>query len=289
MNSSPSPPASKPLSPPEPLRIDGHAHVFMKSLPMAEGRRYTPHYDALPERYFELLKKQGLNGALLVQPSFLNTDNSYLLSVLASARRTLPNLWLRGVVVLDPATTEEEMWTLKDAGIVGIRLNYLSRHLPDLDSLLWSTYLDRVQKVGWHVEVHVEGPRLTAILDRLTTSNHNVIIDHFGLPTADSPTECSGFQSLINNRNSGVHVKISAPYRVFPQLPSDLAAKKCSRLAHILLDTIGPERLIWGSDWPWTKYETAHSYVTCLKWATDWYTGVNATPESVPDWLIGNM
>jgi predicted TIM-barrel fold metal-dependent hydrolase len=289
MNTSLSSLISKPSSPSEPLRIDGHAHVFLKSLPMAKERRYTPRYDALPKRYFELLKEQGLNGALLVQPSFLGTDNSYLLEVLAMAKRTLPTLWLRGVVVLDPSTTEEEMWVLKVAGIVGIRLNYLSRPLPDLDSPPWSTYLDRVQTVGWHVEVHVEGHRLASILDRLTISNRHVIIDHFGLPAVSSLTECSGFQSIINNRYSGVCVKISAPYRVFPQLPSDQAARECGKLARVLLDSIGPERLIWGSDWPWTKYETGLTYARCLKWVTDWYSGVSVIPESIPDWLIGDM
>ena len=289
MNISQSTPTSKPSSVKVPLRIDGHAHVFLKSLPMAEGRRYTPRYDALPERYFELLQEQRLNGALLVQPSFLNTDNSYLLEVLAMAKKIFPAHWFRGVAVLDPSTSEEEMWRLKDAGIVGVRLNYLSRPFPDLDSPLWSTHLNRIQTVGWHVEVHVEGSRLASILDRLTISNHHIVIDHFGLPKTVSPTECEGFQSLINDRHSGICVKISAPYRVFPQLPSDQAARECGKLARILLDAIGPERLIWGSDWPWTKYETGHSYEMCLKWTTDWYRGVDAIPESLPNWLVGDI
>ncbi len=288
MNTSRSTHISKPPCTVEPLRIDGHAHVFLKSLAMAKERRYTPHYDALPKRYFELLQEQGLAGALLVQPSFLDTDNSYLLEVLSIAKQTLPILCLRGVAVLDPSISEEEMWTLKDAGIVGVRLNYLSRHLPDLDSRLWSTYLDRVQTVGWHVEVHLEGARLASILDRLTKSIHHIVIDHFGLPEVASPTECSGFQSLINNRHTGVCVKVSAPYRVFPHLPTEQAALECGILTHILLDAIGSERLIWGSDWPWTKHETGHTYGMCLKWATDWYSEVNVTPGLVPDWLVDN-
>lgn len=281
-------PISKSSCTVKPLRVDGHAHVFLKSLPMAKGRRYTPHYDAPPQRYFELLEEQGLDGALLVQPSFLATDNSYLLEVLASAKLTLPALYLRGVAVLDPSTSEEEMWTLKDAGIVGVRLNYFSRPLPDLDSPLWSTYLNRVQKVGWHVELHVEGARVPSILNRLAISNNHVVVDHFGLPEISAPTQCPGFQSLIKDRHSSVCVKVSAPYRVFPQLPTDQAALDCGELTRILLDAIGSERLIWGSDWPWTKYETGHTYEMCLKWAADWYSEVDATPGLVPAWLVGD-
>jgi len=62
-------------------RFDGHAHVFRRDLSMVENRRYTPEYHAEMEDYLIHLQANDLDGALLVQPSFLGTDNSYLLSV----------------------------------------------------------------------------------------------------------------------------------------------------------------------------------------------------------------
>jgi len=270
----------------ERLSIDGHAHVFLTTLPMAGGRRYTPQKNALPERYFALLADQQLGGALLVQTSFLGTDNSYLLDVLDAARRspTGPRLW--GVAVLDPATPVDELRALRDAGIVGVRLNCFSAPVPDLDGPLWSAHLERVESIGWHVEVHIEGPRLPPVLDRLTRSNSRVVIDHFGLPEPAAPDQCPGFRRLLDDRHPGVCVKTSAPWRVFPHLSAERAARQCDRLARRLLDALGPQRLFWGSDWPWTQHEKGQTFAQCRQWAADWYRDADAEPGNVPDWLL---
>ncbi len=271
----------------KPLRIDGHAHVFLASLPMARGRRYTPGYDATPQNFFDLLEKQGLGGALLIQPSFFGTDNSYLLDVLTTTRclPSAPRLW--GVAVLEPSTSADKMRVLKESGIVGVRLNFFSHPLPDLASPLWANYLARVEALGWHVEVHIEGPRLPALLDRLGGTISHLVIDHFGLPEAAAPTRCSGFLDLLSDRHPGICVKLSAPYRVFPLLPLDVAEQQCGQLARLLLNSIGPERLIWGSDFPWTQHEREKTFTTCMQWGNNWFSGVDATPGLAPDWLAG--
>lgn len=253
---------------------------------MAEGRRYTPERDALPEDYFELLKAHDLDGALLVQPSFLGADNRFLLDVLAASRRSdsTPRLW--GVAVLDPATPASDMRALRTSGIVGIRLNCVGRPIPDLDSSLWSKHLGRVEALGWHVELHLEGQRLAPVLDRLLTSNSRVVVDHFGLPDAESPARCPGFRELLGRHDTGLSVKLSAPYRVFPDCPVELAAQKCGDLARMLMSSLGPERLIWGSDWPWTQHEDGQTYRDCVDWGFDWFHGVAAMPGDVAGVLI---
>ena len=94
---------------------------------MVEPRLYTPNCDAFPEDLFSLLSKYGLDGALLVQPSFLGADNSYLLKVLEDYFYST-DITLRGVVVLDPLTPVDAAWLkeLDEMGIVGARLNCFS-------------------------------------------------------------------------------------------------------------------------------------------------------------------
>jgi predicted TIM-barrel fold metal-dependent hydrolase len=33
---------------------------------------------------------------------------------------------------------------------------------------------------------------------------------------------------------------------------------------------LGAERLMWGSDWPWTQYEGRYSYMQTLGWLHQW-------------------
>ena len=90
--------------------IDSHAHVFLRGLQLAPNRRYAPDYDAPLERYLAELDANGVTHGVLVQPSFLGTDNSYLVECLGRAGGRL-----RGVAVVDPATAPEALDALDRA------------------------------------------------------------------------------------------------------------------------------------------------------------------------------
>ncbi len=83
--------------------IDTHAHVFHRGLKLAPGRRYAPDYDAPLALYLEQLDRSGMTNGVLVQPSFLGTDNSYLVECLTQA-----NGRLRGIAVVDPSVSADE-------------------------------------------------------------------------------------------------------------------------------------------------------------------------------------
>src|SRR5215475_3889842 len=107
--------------------IDTHAHVFHRRLPLAPGRRYAPDYDAPVQLYLQQLDRNGMTSGVLVQPSFLGTDNSYLVESLEAARGRL-----RGIAVVDPAVSMDALRALDRAGVVGIRFNLLGQSLPIL-------------------------------------------------------------------------------------------------------------------------------------------------------------
>lgn len=252
-------------------RFDGHAHVFRRDLPLAPHRRYTPQADAPLEDYVGLLRKCGLDGGILVQPSFLGSDNSFLFDALRHAAR-VQDMTFRGVVVFDPSN---EVWhadleTAKQIGIIGMRLNLVG--VPDhaLDLGPWREILEAVSRRDWHVELHCEGSRLSGLVEQLLAREVTVVVDHFGLPCAGSYRDCPGHRAILAAPPGRVFVKASAPYRVFPGLASSEAAHRCWPIYQDLLNALGPEHLLWGSDWPWTRFENRHAFAEVWGWQSAW-------------------
>lgn len=226
--------------------VDTHAHVFERSLALVPGRRYAPGADALLPDYLAHLDRHGLRAGVLVQPSFLGTDNSYMLQAIRSAPERL-----RGVAVVDENIEPAALLALARGGIVGIRLNLVGQPLPVLDRGNWPGLLAQLRELDWHVEVHVEAERLAKVVPTLRAAGCQVVIDHFGRPDNALGINDPGFRWLLQAaRDEGVWVKISAAYRNWP----DPAGAQARDAVHLLLEHAGAERLLWGSDWPHTQH-----------------------------------
>ncbi|WP_313086180.1 amidohydrolase family protein [Pseudomonas sp.] len=231
--------------------VDTHAHIFRQDLPMVSGRRYSPRYDALIEHYLAHLDRHGLAHGVLIQPSFLGTDNSYLLEAL----RRYPQR-LRGVAVVDPDVSEAQLDELGEAGIVGVRLNLIGKELADYRGPAWSALFERLARRGWQVEIQRGIDDVALIVPAILGCGVDVVIDHFGLPTggldSTKPNHVAFLALLADKR---VWLKLSAPYRS----QSDLA--QASRiLAQVRGASGGIERFLWGSDWPNTQFEDRTDY-----------------------------
>ncbi|MFK7966886.1 MAG: amidohydrolase [Burkholderiaceae bacterium] len=244
--------------------FDGHAHVFDASLLMAPNRRYTPDASAFMDDYVGHLNQAGLSGAILVQPSFLGSDNRYLLDAIRQGN-SQTDLRFGCVVVVEAEIAEEELNAFASAGVIGLRLNLIGQDKP-LDLARWAPVLRFAQAHNWHVELHCEGPRLAGLLDALSDKCPRIVVDHFGLPNPAAPLKCEGLQAVARMPAGQVFVKLSAPYRVFKDLPSADAMLACLPLVDALLAAVGPEQLLWGSDWPWTQFEGKHRYSDCVSW-----------------------
>lgn len=245
------------------LAVDSHAHVFLQGLALADTRRHTPDYDAPLAQYLGLLDAHGLSHGVLVQPSFLGTDNSHLLEALRAAPARL-----RGVAVVDTAIDEAALRALAAAGVVGIRLNLIGLAVPDLRTQPWQSLLARVNALGWHVEIHLQAARLADIMPALLQAGCRVVVDHFGRPDPALGVADPGFGYLLRQADSGrVWVKLSAPYRNWTGEACASAGREAARQ---LLDAYAPARLMWGSDWPHTEHRHLASYPASMRWLDDW-------------------
>ena len=228
------------------MAIDSHAHIFRRDLPTIAAARYVPAYDALPEAYAALRAANGFAGGVLVQPSFLGTDNSYLLAAIAAD----PD-HLRGIAVVAPDCTEGAMRGLAAQGIAGLRLNLIGQPDPDFADPVWRAFLKRAAGCGFQIEVQAQAQRFPRLLAGLLESDvPAVVVDHFGLPDPALGVNDPGFAALMQlaARTPRLHMKLSAPYRLGGGDPLPLA--EAARAA------FGAGRLMIGSDWPHTQHES---------------------------------
>ena len=231
--------------------IDTHAHVFHRGLRLADARRYAPAYDAPLELYLQQLDHNGMTHGVLVQPSFLGTDNSYLVDSIRAA-----NGRLRGIAVIDPAISADELSMLDKAGVVGIRLNLVGKPLPDLRTREWAALLAEVRRLNWQVEVQRNAGDLAVLVPPLLDSGVQVVLDHFALPDPRLGVFDPGFAALLELAASkNLWIKISGVYRNGPD--GEAFAKQAYPM---LRQCFGLDRLLWGSDWPHTQFESRQSY-----------------------------
>ena len=235
--------------------VDCHAHVFRRDLPMPDRRRAPSGYDATIDDYLRMLDTHAVSHGVLIQPSFLGTDNSYLVAAL----RAHPDR-LRGVAVVEPAIGADELQALAAAGVVGIRLNLIGLPTPDFASPTWAGLLRQLRRMHWQVEVHQAAGKLEPVIDPLLAAGLDVVVDHFGRPDDALGVDDPGFRYLLSTgRSRQVWVKLSGAYR-----NGGHGAGEATALAAVplLKASHGLDRLVWGSDWPHTLFEQSANYAT---------------------------
>jgi predicted TIM-barrel fold metal-dependent hydrolase len=246
-------------NPPSITAIDSHAHVFVRSLPLAARRRHAPDYDATLAEYLALLDAHGVSHGVLVQPSFLGTDNSFMLDAIRAHPQRL-----RGVAVVEPDADDDELHTLAEGGIVGIRLNLIGLPIPDYTRGTWQRLFERVRALDWHVELHCELRELARAGQAVLDTGCKLVVDHFGRPDAAGN---EGLDWLLNSAHSGrTWVKLSAAYRNWP----DARSPSAFEAAQALLRSFGAARLVWGSDWPHTQHRSVANYTAAHDALGEW-------------------
>ncbi|MCW2271945.1 2-pyrone-4,6-dicarbaxylate hydrolase [compost metagenome] len=237
--------------------VDSHAHIFRHDLPMAADRRYSPDYDALVEDYLAHLDRCGLAHGVLIQPSFLGTDNHFMLEALMRFPERL-----RGVAVVDPQIDDAQLEALANAGVVGARLNLIGRAPNDFTAAQWQTFFQRLARLGWQVEIQAVFDALSQVLPAIIASGVTVVVDHFALPQRDiDPLDPAHQALLVLLGEQRVWVKLSAAYRSQSDLVRAVAV-----LTHLRAACGGIDRLVWGSDWPHTQFESRTGYDEQFAW-----------------------
>jgi predicted TIM-barrel fold metal-dependent hydrolase len=230
---------------------DCHVHVIgdAATYPMAPERHYTPG----PASSADLrahLARNGLERAVVVQPSIYGTDNRCLLDSL----RELGGAG-RGIAVVDQGISDEALSTLSAQGVCGLRINLESASVRDPASIgpALTYWAERVEPLGWHLQVYAALDAIAAAAPFIRSMQVPLVLDHFAMVPASISDNDARLNAVLSLLRSGqAYIKLSAPYRLAatPEAGDALAA----HLAAIYVKT-NPERLLWGSDWPHTNRE----------------------------------
>ncbi|MBA15288.1 MAG: 2-pyrone-4,6-dicarboxylate hydrolase [Sphingomonas sp.] len=237
------PAPSTPRFVPPPGAVDAHCHVFGPAdrFPFSAKAKYLPG-DATPEMLFALRDRLGFSRNVIVQASCHGTDNSATLDAIAKSNGTA-----RGVAVVDPAISEEELAALHDGGIRGIRFNFLKRLVDDAPK---DRFLEVARRLpaGWHVVIYFEADILTELRPFMDALPVPLVIDHMGRPDVtqgpDGP-DMRAFRRLLDSRPD-IHFKATCPDRLDPG--GDPWNAFAEAVAPLVADY--PDRCLWGTDWP---------------------------------------
>ena len=224
--------------------VDAHNHVFgpADKFPYAPGRKYTP-CDAPKEKLFALRDYLGFSRNVIVQASCHGRNNDALVDALQTAGDLA-----RGVAVVSPDITDEELVALDVAGVRAVRFNFVKRLVDATPKDVFLKIADRIAKLGWHIVVYFEAPDLEELIPFLKQLPTIVVVDHMGRPDVSKPVEHEDFQRFISllSGNDNFWTKVSCPERLTISGPPYDDVIPFSRE---LVDRF-TDRVLWGTDWP---------------------------------------
>lgn len=269
---------SAPRFVPPPGAIDAHCHVFGPAarFPFSAKAKYLPQ-DAGPDMLFALRDRLGFDRNVIVQASCHGTDNAATIDAIARSDGKA-----RGVAVVDPVISQDELARLDDGGIRGIRFNFLKRLVDDAPKDKFLEVAGRLP-AGWHVVVYFEADILEELRPFLDAIPVPLVIDHMGRPDVsqgpDGP-DMLAFRALLDSRDD-VWFKATCPDRLDPSGPpwDDFARS----VAPLVADY--PDRALWGTDWPHPNMQVAIPDDGAL---VDMIPRIAPTPELQQKLLVDN-
>ena len=224
--------------------VDAHCHVFGPAgeFPFAPERKYTPG-DAGKDMLFALRDHLGLSRNVIVQASCHGKDNSAMIDAL----RTSGGL-ARGVAVVAHDIADDELDMMHEAGVRGVRFNFVKRLVDATPREVFMRTAERVQRLGWHVVVYFEAPDLADLSPFLKELPGIVVVDHMGRPDVSQPVDGPDFARFVTLMEElpTLWTKVSCPERLTVAGPPYDDVVPFQR--HLVERFSG--RVLWGTDWP---------------------------------------
>ncbi|MES2662757.1 MAG: amidohydrolase family protein [Pseudomonadota bacterium] len=256
--------------------IDSHVHVWTADL-----HRYPIHERFKPEemqpKYFtaeELFSHFKLNGVgrtVLIQMSYYQFNNNYMLDTIAR----FPGVFSGVAVVNENALRlAQTMQSLATAGIRGFRI---SPGLQNLDTWINSSGMNSLWRFAGEKNLAIcplINIQALSYVEKMSKKNlhTSVVIDHCARIGSNGIIRKQDIDSLCRlAAYPNLYVKISAFHGLGKkQIPyTDLA-----QMIQQLRDSFGAERLMWGSDAPY-QIGSGHSYkasITLIRDKLDFLT-----------------
>ena len=234
------------------MRIDSHHHFWRIARGdygwLTKERFPLLCRDYMPSDLAPLLERCGIDKTVLVQAAQTIAETEFLLDI---AHRTPFVAGVVGWVDFEAADVGAQIERLaQDGKLVGLR-----PMLQDIEDDAWilrpalKNAFDAVTRTGLKFDVLVF-PRHLPHVARFLAANPDVsaVIDHAAKPyIASHEIEPWASQMQQIARDTSAHCKISG---LLTEAGESKAPAHLKPYVDVLLENFGPERLMWGSDWP---------------------------------------
>jgi 2-pyrone-4,6-dicarboxylate lactonase len=231
--------------------VDAHCHVFGPGaeFPFAPERKYTP-CDGGKEELFALRDHLGVSRNVIVQATCHGADNSAMVDAVQSSGGRA-----RGVATVRPDISEAELRRLDQAGVRGVRFNFLTRLVSSAPQEDLAAIARKIAPLGWHIVIYFEGADLEGLEGFFGTLPTPLVVDHLGRPDVTKPVggpEFSRFLRFVDQND--VWVKVSCPERLSVSGPPALGGEQRAYTDAVpfgrrVIEEF-PDRVLWGTDWP---------------------------------------
>jgi predicted TIM-barrel fold metal-dependent hydrolase len=258
--------------------IDPHVHVWKSDprYPWAKETTKPPEKDATPEMLLQLMRANGVERTVIIQVIYYRWDNSYLADVLKQYPQHFQGV--ARVNPENPGAPDDLSRLVEQQGFRGVRLSPGAGAAGDwitgaLMPPLWKRCHDL--KVPMTILAPVTRmPDVQPLIDRCP--DLTVVIDHMADSPLDQPEQLNKLIAL--KRYPKVFVKVSHTWSLskqpYPYPDSQAQVRR-------LYDAFGPQRLMWGTDWP--LVENHCGYGKALALVRDEMKFLNAEDKS---WML---
>lgn len=250
---------------PPPGACDCHHHIY-------DAARFAPinparmQVNAGVAEYKLLQRRLGVTRNVVVTPLPYVTDNRVTLDAIAQLGDNA-----RGVSVVHPTITDDELKMLDAGGIRGIRFSIADTGIANTSISMIEPLAKRIAALGWHVQINMGPEAITAsegLWNRLPSA---IVFDHMGhipQPAGIAHPAYGMIRKLIDKGKTWV--KLSVTYDNTKDGPPGYA--DITRVAQAYV-TAAPERMLWGSNWPHPnetkKPNDAMVFDLMAQWAPD--------------------
>lgn len=235
-------------------RVDSHLHIW--DLGRSRYSWLTPEHEALyrnftPEEAASELTRNGFDGAIVVQADDSRSETEYLLQVAENSS------WVFGVVgwiELDNpqrAAADLERWQ-ENPVFRGVRHLVHSDPRKDfLDRPTVHASLHELGRLGYTLDIPDAWPAHCDQAYRLARANENltVVIDHLAKPP-QSAAEFLAWRHAIQKLAELPNTVTKLSGLRSPEL--DFTPQTLAPAWKVALDAFGPDRIMYGGDWPMT-------------------------------------
>jgi L-fuconolactonase len=220
--------------------------------------------DYLPDDLKPLNSAAGIDGTILVQAAQTVAETEFLLKLAAQPGSSV--LGVTGWVALGSPDAPAQLERLAESPkLVGIRP--MIQDLPSADWVLQAQVIDNLRRLpdlGLRFELLTYANQLPQAYEALSQiPDLDIVINHLSKPAYRQGVDADDWRQWMGKfaELPRAYCKLSG---MVTEAGSDWAADDFRAHADVILEAFGPERVMFGSDWPVCLLAASHSQVVDL-------------------------